>query len=147
MGPLWMEVRYRTGISIDEKIWFTNPPSSSYPACIAVKCAGLQNRNFEEQMFCMLQRGAMQQQKNIAAMAVLKEIAEQMPPDFDRTRFQADLINGKGMEAFRKDLEEIKLLGIERFPSLKLSARNKTILIKGYRPWENLAQAMEKLKQ
>src|SRR6478609_7542743 len=48
MGPLWFEAKYISGMPIREHIWHKDPPASSYPACIAVKCAALQSAAAEE---------------------------------------------------------------------------------------------------
>jgi putative protein-disulfide isomerase len=39
MGPEWMQAGRIAGLMVADKIWITDPPSSSFPACIAVKCA------------------------------------------------------------------------------------------------------------
>src|SRR5215218_1622348 len=41
MGPIWMEAAHISGMPISNRIWITNPPTSSYLSCIAVKCAEL----------------------------------------------------------------------------------------------------------
>src|SRR5690606_12765756 len=43
MGPVWTDASHLSGMPIDSLLWFYNPPESSYPACIAVKCAQLQS--------------------------------------------------------------------------------------------------------
>lgn len=145
MGPLWMEVRHRTGVALHDRIWMTDPPASSYPACIAVKCAGLQGSEYEEQMFGVLQEAVMVEGKNIARNIVLAEAADKMPLPFDRNQFREDILKGRGIEAFRKDMEEIRLSAIERFPSVTISANGKAILITGYRNAEVLTQGIQKL--
>src|SRR4051812_2644561 len=43
MGPVWMHASQLSGMPMNTRIWMENPPASSYPACIAVCCAGLQS--------------------------------------------------------------------------------------------------------
>jgi len=123
----------------------TDPPASSYPACIAVKCAGLQGSEYEEMMFRALQETVMLEGRNIARNTVLSETADKMPPAFNGDQFREDLLAGRGIEAFRKDMEEIRLHSIERFPSIKIDANAKAILITGYRHTDVLLQGIQKL--
>ncbi len=39
MGPVWMQASHISGMPMPNRIWLEDPPASSYPACIAVKCA------------------------------------------------------------------------------------------------------------
>ncbi|HRO43912.1 MAG TPA: DsbA family protein [Flavipsychrobacter sp.] len=145
MGPLWMEVHHRTGVTLNDKIWMTDPPASSYPACIAVKCAGLQGKHYEEEMLNLLRKTVMEEGKNIAKNAVLLAAAKNMTTPFDREKFAEDLMGEKGMEAFRKDLEEIKQVQVSRFPTVVVSANGKAIMITGYRKFEVLKEGIEKM--
>src|SRR4051812_7028555 len=43
MGPVWMHAGQIAHKPIAHQLWMTEPPASSYPACIAVKCAQLQS--------------------------------------------------------------------------------------------------------
>jgi protein-disulfide isomerase-like protein with CxxC motif len=74
MGPIWMQVNHTTGVPLDSTIWFRDPPASSYPACLAVKCAGLQSAAMEEQYLYLARKAVMTQQKNIARKEVLLEL-------------------------------------------------------------------------
>lgn len=56
-GPVWMHAKQMSGMPIDQNIWMRDPPSSSYPACIAVKCAALQSPYAEESIYaCCVKR-------------------------------------------------------------------------------------------
>src|SRR5215217_1274269 len=54
MGPIWMEAAHISGMPIENRIWIENPPSSSYLACVAVKCAALQSPALEEMYLRLL---------------------------------------------------------------------------------------------
>ncbi|RYZ54988.1 MAG: DsbA family protein [Sphingobacteriales bacterium] len=144
MGPLWMEVRHRTGAQLEDRIWFTDPPASSYPACIAVKCAGMQGDDTGIQMYRLLQQAIMTEVKNIAKTEVILEIAGRVN-GLDKHAFEASLLDGSGIPHFRKDLEEVRLLGIERFPALKISSQGRSLMITGYRNYDTLAAGIRKL--
>jgi len=147
MGPLWMEVHHRTAVPIYDRIWIENPPASSYPACIAVKCAALQSAVFEERMLELLQEAVMLRGNNIAKNAALLETAERMPEGFNLEQFEQDLMSGKGLPAFRKDMDEVLLQQVTRFPAMRIAANRKALMITGYRRFEVLRQAVEQLSQ
>ena len=138
MGPVWMQASQLLGIPMPHRIWVDNPPASSYPACIAVKCAMLQSPVFGELYFHYVQEAIMVQSQNIAQYEVLKQVAERVAGSvaiFDLDRFFADMKNGNGLEAFRKDIQEVKNRSIQRFPSLLIRRTNQQpILITGYKP-------------
>lgn len=146
MGPLWLEAKYMSGMPIQDQIWITDPPSSSYPACIAVKCAGLQSAEAEEIYLRRLREAVMLHTKNIAQQQVLIDVAttltQNIPGILDIDIFKNDLKNGNGYEAFRNDLQKASYHKISRFPTLTISAQNKAVMIVGYRPYSVLLQAI-----
>lgn len=146
MGPLWFEAKYISGMPIQDQIWITDPPSSSYPACIAVKCAALQSAEAEEAYLRKLREAVMLHTKNIAQQQVLIDIAATLAKDIygilDIEQFKNDLQNGNGYEAFRKDLLQVRYHKISRFPTLTISANNKAVMIVGYRPYSVLLDAI-----
>src|SRR5687768_10810953 len=106
MGPLWMHASQLSGIPMPHSIWVNNPPASSYPACIAVKCAMLQSAALGELYLHYVQEAIMIHSLNIAEFSVLQQVAEQVKGSvvyFDIDRFLDDMKNGNGREAFRKD--------------------------------------------
>lgn len=149
MGPLWHEVSQATGMEIYDKMWFDDPPASSYPACIAVKCAGLQSPQAEIKYLRLTREAAMLHGKNIAKQEVLSDIARQLATDLpgtlDADRFITDLTGTNGIEAFRADLNEVQNRNISRFPTLIIRSTGKpAILITGYRPYPVLLEAIQK---
>jgi putative protein-disulfide isomerase len=149
MGPMWMHAAELTGVQIRHDIWATDPPASSYPACIAVKSAGLQSRAAEEKYLFLLRQACMLLGKNIAKADVLVEIADELHIDenirFDPILFKKHLLGSEGREAFRKDLQEVKYRGINRFPSLIIKDANTAKLVTGYRSFETVAEILNEL--
>ncbi len=146
MGPLWMEVKYKFGVTLNDRIWFTDPPASSYPACIAVKTAGLQSAAAAEEYLSLLRKASMEDARNIARKAILFEEAEKITVPFDQELFRKDLEADKGVALFRRDLEEIRVLGVQRFPTILMQKQGKPgIIMTGFRPVEVLEEALEKL--
>ena len=80
----------------------------------------------------------MEQSLNIAQYDILKLVAERVAASaasFDMDRFFADMENGNGREAFRKDIQEVKVRSIQRFPALLIRRTGQQpILITGYKP-------------
>jgi putative protein-disulfide isomerase len=147
MGPVWMEAKHLTGTGIDESIWVKDPPSSSYPACIAVKAAGLQSKVAEDVYLKRIRTAVMLECRNISCAEVLSDLARQtsleFPAVFDFGRFVADIKSEASRQAFRDDLAKTRYHQIGRFPSITMTAPGgKSLIITGYRPYEVLVEAL-----
>ena len=151
MGPVWHEAAFKTGMKIYDKIWVEDPPASSYPACIAVKCAELQSQIAGVKYLRMTREAVMLHGKNIARQDVLTAIAETLATNYpgllDAKRFLEDLtVNDNGINAFRTDVNEVQSRNITRFPTLILRSANKpAIMITGYRPYAVLIDAIRQV--
>jgi len=152
MGPQWLQVHEMSGMPLDERIWQSDPPASSYPACIAVKAAERQGQATVEVYLRRLREAAMMERRNIAHRDILLAVAEQTACDsaegtaLDLDRFSTDLYAPETVEAFRQDLRDAAYYGIGRFPTLifrQLDGRG--IVLVGYRPYEVLCDALEHL--
>lgn len=144
MGPLWYETKYISGVPINEGIWLNDPPSSSYPACIAVKCASLQSAEAEEAYLAVLREAVMLKEKNIARKEVLTEVAASLADGvLDVQRWQNDFDNGAGHQPFREDLQRVRYHKISRFPTLTITRKGgKGVMLVGYRPYPVLLEAI-----
>lgn len=147
MGPLWYEARQISGMPIYDKLWSEDPPGSSFPSCVAVKCAALQSRQAEEDYLRLLREAAMLEGKNIAKREVLLDIATSLEArnsvDFDSNRFERDLLSKKGNELFKEDLKEVRYNNVHRFPALTISNNGKGVIIVGFRPYKALVEALK----
>jgi len=148
MGAVWHEASQQSGMKMHDKIWVDDPPASSYPACIAVKCAELQSPFAGEKYLRMAREAVMLHGKNIARQDVLTTIAQNLekayPGAFDAEKFLLDLTkNDNGINAFRADLNEVQSRNISRFPTLIMrSASKPAIMMTGYRPYPVLFDAI-----
>jgi len=144
MGPVWMHAAEVGGVKIDHSLWFRDPPASSYPACVAVKCVELQSAAYVPGFLQKLREECMTNGLNIAKEEVLLNTASMLQkqfPSFNSDRFTDDLCNGNGREAFRADLHEVQVKNITRFPSLLIRRPEQpSILIAGYRQYESLME-------
>ena len=147
VGPLWMEVRHTTGQPMDEFLWVKDPVDTTYPACMAVKAAEMQSAMAGEAMLRELREAVMLHQKNIGKTEVILEVAADLKEKkiLDFSSFKEDWMSQKAADVFRKDLEQIKIKGITRFPTLLISNSERTIQITGYRPFEVLRDAFRNL--
>jgi predicted DsbA family dithiol-disulfide isomerase len=144
MGPLWMLASKEMEVPIAHRIWVEDPPATSYAACIAVKCAELQSAEAGKLYLHFVRKAVMLYGLNIARHEVLMQVADCLAginKQFSLVQFEKDMRNDRGLEAFRKDLQEVKYRGINRFPALLVKqAALPGILITGFKPADELLQ-------
>lgn len=152
MGPLWLEVKYKSGMPIQDKVWYQNPPKSSYPACIAVKAAEMQSPTAAEVYLRKVREAVMLHGKDISDWEVLQkvghELAKAQPGLLDGEKLQQDMGSKEARSAFEQDLQKVRLHGISRFPTLtiKKAGEENGVMIVGYRPYEALQTALEQVE-
>jgi putative protein-disulfide isomerase len=149
MGPMWMHAAAITGVPIKYDIWAKDPPASSYPACIAVKCAQLQSAKAGEKLLYMLRSACMKEGKNIAKPDVLFDaaamLADEDDLEFDTELFKQHFYGEEGRAAFRKDLQEVKYYDINRFPTLVIkNPSGNANLLTGYNKYELIAEILNR---
>ena len=146
MGPVWLHAATVANKPIAHLLWMKDPPASSYPSCIAVKCAQLQSPDLGEELLYLLRVAAMHDGKNIAKTEVISEIAEKLQathPAFDLKRFIEDYNGETGAVALKQDLQDVQFYRISRFPSIVVkSTAGKTILLQGFRTFANLQKEL-----
>jgi len=149
MGPEWMHAAAVSGVKINHGIWISDPPASSFPACIAVKCVELQSPPMAVEFLYMLQEAVMAKGLNIARTTVLIDLATTLRinhPTFDVQRFQTDLLGENGKESFKIDLQECKYLGITRMPTLRFkSSLGRSGLLTCYQSYDSLTETYHKM--
>lgn len=155
MGPLWHHARELSGMPLQDRLWIEDPPSSSYPACAAVKAAGLQSAAAAEAYLRALREAAMLRRLNIARTETLQQVADELqqieaeapeqPHRFDADRFASDLQRKEAREAFREDLQRSRYLQIGRYPTLvvRRPGEQRGLLLTGYRPYASLWSAVQ----
>jgi putative protein-disulfide isomerase len=148
MGPVWMHAAQVAHTPIDYSIWHVDPPTSSYPACIAIKCAGLQSQAASDLYLKKVREAVMMKCMNIARQEVLLSIAHELhqeaPAIFNYDRFVNDLKLGNGREPFRKDIEQAAFYSIGRYPTLTITnASASGIILTGFRPYQQLLEVFD----
>lgn len=150
MGPICVQVRHMAGVTINDRVWAMDPPSSSWPACVAVKAAAIQGPAAEQAYLHAVRRALMLDGRNIARrdvlVAVAMELARATPGLLDSERFAADLDDAEPVEAFRRDLGETAVHQIGRFPTLIFRSQHlRPRMIVGYRPYDALNSFVQAL--
>ncbi len=144
VAPHWVEVAQRSGMPIDEKIWFEDPPVSTYPSCIAYKAALFQDASLAEIYLRRLREAVLTERRNISRENVLFELAEEVGLDMDR--FREAFLTGPAQEAFYDDLREARGRGINGFPTLVIrNSIGQEATLVGYRPYADYETAMKRL--
>jgi len=151
MGPVWLHAKHMSGIYINDRLWFNDPPASSYPACVAVKCAGMQSAVAEEMYLYKLREAALVQGKNIAKKEILLQVASELQGEkhgfFNYELFAKQLTSTEVSDLFKRDLELVRSYGISRFPSLliRLNGKKQSVILTGSRPYDAIMGTIEKL--
>jgi len=150
MGPVWMHASQITHAVMDDAIWHEDPPASSYPACIAVKCASLQSEEASDEFLYTIREAVMTKKQNVSKNEVLialaHDLANEHPDLFDVNRFLNDWHSGSGRALLKSDLQQAAYHKIGRFPTLTFSNSNGTgIMIVGYRPYNELVKAYRQI--
>jgi putative protein-disulfide isomerase len=145
MGPLWMYAEHMCDVPMKSTIWYTDPPSSSYPPCIAVKTVELQSATAAEMYLKILRQALMIEGLNISKETVILSLARRLAEksfDFDYSKFEHAYKNGDGFESFRQDLNEVHLKNIVRVPTLIINNSKNGIILTGFRSYSTLKDAI-----
>jgi len=149
MGPQWFQVRALSGMPLNERIWYEDPPTSSYPACLGVKAAQRQGAVQGESYLRRLREAVMLERRNIARREVLLSLAEALAveqPAFDARLFAQDLDNPAVLDDLRSDLKDARYRNIGRFPTLILRhPTGQAVILVGYRPYAALCDVLARL--
>ena len=148
MGPVWMHAGQVANRPIQHIIWMKDPPASSYPACIAVKCAQHQSAAYGEILLGLLRESCMLEGKNIAKNTFISEAAEKlakMEATFDISKFRIEFGSDIGLNLFREDLDLVRRYNINRFPTLIVRSAGKAIMIPGYRNYGEIVKAIQQI--
>lgn len=146
MGPEWMYAGEATGVQINSPIWLKDPPTSSFPSCIAVKSVELQDRSLTGVYLKLLREAIMLRDLNIARTSVLYSLAAELSrlhENFNLFMFREDLLGSRGRDAFRLDWQETQYKGIKRLPTLVFRRPgHKPKMLQGYQTFEALRDAV-----
>lgn len=98
------EASMKTEMPVDSSFWIENPPTSSHPACIAVKAAGLQGADLEDAYLRRIREGFLTEKRQLDNKEALLKLAGEIPGiSIDRLRMDIDSDAAK--LAFSEDWE------------------------------------------
>jgi putative protein-disulfide isomerase len=115
----WLEAAEGSGMPVDPLLWRSNPLSSTYPACQAVKAAAEQGREAELRYLRHLREGILAERRRLDHAEAL--IAEAGAAGLDVERFEIDLRSHAIVEAFAADLDDARSNELIRLPSIIFS--------------------------
>lgn len=146
MGPLWMEAEKISGIPLDHKIWYNNPPSSSVLPCLAIKAAEKQSKEAGERLMRALRKAVMLNGVNISDKPNIEETAEKLGLEGALTfqDWKKDFYSEEVADDLNSDLKEVNQKKVSRFPTFIFKHKDKAegVLLTGYRPFEVLRKAL-----
>jgi predicted DsbA family dithiol-disulfide isomerase len=102
----WLEAGATSGMPVDGRLWLSDPPKSTYPACLAVKAAGEQG--LDGVFLRRVREGFAVRRLKLDTADALLGVAREVP-GLDVERFRIDLQSNAIVEAFGADLELARL--------------------------------------
>lgn len=147
MGPLWVQAATVTGMPSKPDVWVGDPPSSSWPSCLAVRAAGLQSPQAADLYLRLVRRAAMAEGRNVAREDVLLHLARELgarcPELFDADRLARELASPAARAALEDDVRETRFRRVGRFPCLRLRRPGADpAWLLGWRPVKPLLDAL-----
>ncbi|MEN2488691.1 DsbA family protein [Flavobacterium sp. B11] len=135
----WDEASLYYEMPIDGNVWLEDPLDSSYPSCIAMKAAQMQNKEKAVYFMRILREKLYLDKKNIAKWENIAEAAK--IAGLDVPKLKADYDDAE--ELFQDDLNLGKTLGVRGFPTLFLvNADNNQLTVYGSKPYAAYENAL-----
>lgn len=137
-------VSKKTGVYIDNKVWYNDPPESAWPACQAIKTAERQGLTAADCYMKLLRESVMLEGKNIAKPAVQIELAAKI--GLDLPRFEKDLADPKRKEEVLADIRDAQKENVESRPHFVLTnTQGDKVAIAGPRLFSLFKEAIDAL--
>lgn len=136
----WDEASLYYEMPIDGDVWLEDPLDSSYPSCIAVKAAQIQNKQKAVNFMRILREELYLEKKNIAKWENIEKAAKNA--GLDIAKLKADY-EGDAKRLFQEDLNLAKKLGVRGFPTFYFSDGNQNQLtVYGSKPYASYENAL-----
>lgn len=146
--PVWLESSRISGMPVKTNMLYTDPPSSSFPASIAIKCAEIQSEKAGEILLRKFRESALTEGFNISKTEVIYSLAYEVSlefEDFDFNNFRDAMSSNLGIEQLRQDIHKTKNIGLELSPSIKIIKGDKSVLLKGFKSYEKLLEGFKEV--
>jgi predicted DsbA family dithiol-disulfide isomerase len=139
----WDEVSHHYDMPIDGDVWLEDPLPSSYPPSIAFKAAQMQDETRAIAFLRRIREMVFLEKKNITRWEHLQKAAEQTGLD---AALMKTAMEGPALQAFQKDLELARSMGVRGFPTLFFSdASGNRLTLYGARPYTQFEQNVKAL--
>src|SRR5579863_2120940 len=139
-------VSKKTGIYINETVWYRDPPASAWIPCQAVKAAERQDRRAADRFLKRLRIAVLLEGRNIARREVLMECAAET--GLELARFEADFLDPARRDEVARDVADAQKENVESRPTFILTnTQVDKVLIAGPRSFELFRQGIEALYQ
>lgn len=139
----WDDVSKHYEMPIDGDVWLEDPLDSSYPPCIVVKAAQMQDKDKAVKFMRILREALYLDKKNIAKWENMAKAATLA--GLDVAQLQIDF-EGDAKKLFQADLDYARTLGVRGFPTLFFSdGAGQQLTVYGAKPYsffENALQAI-----
>ncbi|MEF8774063.1 MAG: DsbA family protein [Halobacteriales archaeon] len=133
VAPHWVTAAHRHGMPVDASLWETDPPKSSYPACIAYEAATFQDGDLADRFLRRMREAGLARARNLERIEVLADLAGTVGLDVDL--FRTDFASGRAREAFEADLRRVRQHGGASLPAFHVVVDGREELLRGYRPF------------
>jgi len=143
VAPHWEEAATHHGMPVDTSVWHTNPPRSSYPACIAYEAAEVQGTELAHQYLRRLREALAFDARNIGDREVLVDLAGEVGLDVER--FRAALFGDRARAAFEEDRNYMREVGATTFPTFRVANDGTELLLRGSQSFDAVAEALERV--
>jgi predicted DsbA family dithiol-disulfide isomerase len=100
----WLDAGDAGGMPVDPRLWLESPPTSSFPACLAVEAAGEQGRDHQAGYLRAVRQGLACGRRKLDGADALADVALAVP-GLDVARFRIDLGSNAIVELLAADLE------------------------------------------
>jgi predicted DsbA family dithiol-disulfide isomerase len=148
----WLDAAADSGMPVDPRLWLTDPPQSSYPACLAVKAAAEQGEDVAAAYLRRLREGFACQRRKLDGAEALADVARGVP-GLDAQRFASDLQSHAIVEDFGADIDRAEAVPDDacapgsqrvRLPSIEFrGADGAAHAVYGKQPYETYRDAAQ----
>jgi predicted DsbA family dithiol-disulfide isomerase len=133
VAPHWVTAANNHGMPVDASLWESDPPESTYPACIAYEAATFQDDDLANRFLRRMREAGVAMGYNLERGEVLADLAAEVGLDVER--FRADFESDRTREAFEADLRRTRQHGASSLPTFHVAVDGREDLLRGYRPF------------
>ncbi|MFL5821053.1 MAG: DsbA family protein [Solirubrobacteraceae bacterium] len=146
----WLEAGATSGMPVDPRLWIESPPTSSYPACLAVEAAGEQGPDLQAAYLRAAREGLACGRRRLDSADALVDLARAVA-GLDVERFRIDLESNAIVELLGADFERADEAGRRggdegrvRLPSLEFTGDDGEVHgVYGHQPYDAYRRAAQ----